>query len=400
MSRIAYCFQAVALSLLLGVAPATHAAETAQPAAKSGELDLENAKNAVQHKLAKDPKNRKLRFEYSKILFAQKDYDAARHQVRYLIKTSPNVTQEAAMRRAYGQVVERDPVKMGLNFAFLPSTNIDKTSSNEIFESLLGDLTIIGGGQEKSGVGARLGLWATYETLVGDGNTLTYGISVNRNKFPDDRLSRYDGMLRASWRRETRNGAISVTPYVMRSLYDEASGINKNDSHRYGASLSIQRYLPGARTGFALMRLEQRDYDEKDYLSGPYGEVKLGLSGRVAPKVGYSLSMGLTHHAPKQDYLVYTGGAVKGELRYAATRNAVVGLNAEYGKNTYEGIYAGTSAGRRDSYASVGVSYRNSKIKVFGNTPKLSCKHQTNWSNVDLFDFKTTDCSFVFESKF
>lgn len=143
--------------------------------------------------------SRAQRFAQAQVAYQTGQYGAAKHHLRILKRSSRDADELKHLQAAFGTALAASPWSFGLNASFLPSTNINKTSSNEVFHTPLGTFQITDGGAEKSVVGLRLGARATHETMLPNGVALSYGLEINRSQFSAKRLNRTDGSVSLSW---------------------------------------------------------------------------------------------------------------------------------------------------------------------------------------------------------
>lgn len=360
---------------------------------------IEQIRRAVGSQLAQNPDNRALRFRYAQASFQSGNYDAAKYHLRYLMRSSQSADELKRLQSAYATVADESPWSFGLNFSILPSTNINKTSSNEIFDTPLGQFLIVGGGVEESGVGLRFGGRVNYETTLQSGAYLTYGLELNRSQYPADRLNSSDGTVRLTWGQNSLNGFTQISPYVRRYVYDE-SGAGSADSMRYGIRLSHEYYLTSSSSITGSFTAERRDYDNLDYLDGNFYSTSLAYRGQLSDTSNLSLGLGISKNAPEQEHLRYLGGSASAEVTRSIRNIGTIGFNVGLGMRQYEGIFPAFGDAREDREASVGMSFRSQHIQVLDTSPKLSCRLSQNWSNVALYDYQSTDCAITFERNF
>lgn len=358
---------------------------------------IEQIRLRIGYKLAQKPNNRVLRFRYAQASYQAGYHDAAKYHLRHLMRTSKSAVELRQLKDAYGTVVAESPWSFGVNVSILPSTNINKTSSNEIFDTRLGRFLIVGGGDEESGVGLRLGGRLNYETLLQSDDTLTYGLEVNRNQYPDARLNRFDGSVQLTWGQRSIRGYTQVSPYIRRYVYDESSD---NNSTRYGLRVSHEIYLTDLSSLTGTFAGERREYDSSEYLDGNFFSTSLSYRGQLSDRYGLTLGAAVSRSSPVQEHLRYAGASVWEEISRSFRNFGEIGLNASIGMRHYEGTFPALEEARSDQNTSFGISFRPQRLQVLGVAPKLSCSVSRNWSNVALYDFRSTDCSVTFERTF
>lgn len=360
---------------------------------------IEQIRRGIASQLSQNPENRALRFRYAQASYQSGRNDAAKYHLQQLMRTSPNARDLQQLQEAYATVVEDSPWSFGLNFSILPSTNIDKTSSNEIFETPLGSLLIVGGGVEESGVGLRYGGSINYENPLSSGASLTYGLDLNRSQYPEDRLNNTDATARLTWSKYFLSGQATITPYATRYVYDVADG-DSSDSTRYGLRVGYEHFLTSDSSITGSVTAERRDYDEKDYLDGSFFSTSLSYQSQMSKIYHLRLQANVSANTPEQNHLRYVGAFMSGELTRPVQNWGTVGVSLGLGMRQYEGNFPLLGKPREDRSASIGISFRSQKIRVFGSSPKVSCQVQQNWSNVALYDYQSTDCALTFVRNF
>lgn len=370
----------------------------AQPVALSPE-QIEQIRRVTGYQLSQAPQNRELRFRFALASYQSGRHAAAKFHLQQLMRTSPTQRDLQQLQKAYATVVKGSPWSYGFNFSILPSTNVNKTSSNEIFETPFGPLLIVGGGLEESGVGLRYGARVNYESPLSSGATLTYGLELNRSQYPAKRLNSTDATARLTWSKHLLSGVVQITPYLTRDVYD-VSEVNSSDSTRYGLRFGYEHYLKADSSIASTFTAERRDYDDKNFLDGSFFSTAVSYQKQVSDTYHLRLQANLSASSPQLDHLRYVGIAMSGEVTRPIKGWGALGLNLGLTVRKYDGDFPALAEPRSDKSASLGMSFRSQKIRVLGSSPKLSCQIQQNWSNVALYDYRSTDCAITFQRNF
>lgn len=360
---------------------------------------IEQVRLITAQQLLQNPDNRPLRFRLAQASFQSGRAADAKFHLRALMRTARQDAELRRLEKAYGLVVKARPVSVGLTFSLLPSSNIAKTSSNEFFDTLLGQFIIRGGGREESGVGLRFGGQINYETVLASGASLTYGFEINRSLYPTERLNGFDGTVSVLWTKRSINGQTRIQPFLRRYIYDEKDEYNAA-STRMGVRVSHEYYLGDRRSLTVEVTAELRHYDVLDYLDGPAFNTTLTYQRSLSKSTEMSLLFGVSSSLPEQEHLRYAAATLRGEVSRTFASLGTIGLNAGFDVRDYQGEFPALGKARSDQAASIGVSFRPAGVRVFNTSPKLSCQFQQNWSNVALYDYASTDCAIVFERRF
>jgi len=121
--------------------------------AEPSQSQIEQVRLITAQQLAQQPTNRLLRFRYAKASYQLGNQDAAKYHLRFMMRTSQSENELKQLTAAYATASADSLWSFGMNLSILPSTNINKTSSNKFFDTLLGKFHIADGGVEKSGAG-------------------------------------------------------------------------------------------------------------------------------------------------------------------------------------------------------------------------------------------------------
>lgn len=385
-------FLLVVVSLLGGTVPAI--AQELSDAEK-----LERLRVISGYQLASDPENRDLRFLHAQLSYQTGNYEAAKHHLRSLMRGSESEDVLRELKLGYATVVAEAPWSFGASFSILPSTNIGRSSSSEIFQTPFGTFLITDGGQEESGVGYRIGGSVAYETVLASGHFLGFGAELTRSQYPADRLDRFDGRLSAALTSQGLRGVFRVSPFVARSYFD-GDRDGGADATRVGASASYEWYASRVSSLTYSATVEDRDYLSQDHLDGPFLSGSLVWRDVLGRDLSWRVGVSVDRHRPDSDHLRSFAATVSTELTRPLDGIGVVGLEASLGGTHFDGEFPVVGYSREDSGGSLGLSFRSSRISVWSISPRLLCRYQVNTSNVALYDFKSTDCAISFDRSF
>jgi hypothetical protein len=118
--------------------------------------------------LQQDPDNRLARWAFAQGAFNADRYDVARYHVGQLLRSAKSEGDIETLSRGLSEITAADPWNVSLNFSILPSTNVNRYTSNDEFETLIGIFTPEGGGDEVSGIGLSIGAGLSYTLALPD----------------------------------------------------------------------------------------------------------------------------------------------------------------------------------------------------------------------------------------
>ena len=323
--------------------------------------------------------------------------------LKHLLRDPAQSDHVDAYLNALSKLQQRYPFVASASVALLPSTNIANASSETVFDTLLGRFEIDGGGEETSGVGVEFGARGTYRSPLGEGLSLEIGAALNRIWYDAPEL-RY-------WRGRATADVVGVDPsnewrgglHADRIYYDATTG-QTSDRIALGAHGTWSQTVNDT-TRLTLSALaEYRDYLDKDSLSGPYASLGAGGSkafGHGVPQ-GATLSWGgsVERSRPSLDYHRFWGATARVGYAQNLTDTLRGGVTMSATLKLYDADFAAVDYARRDEIYRFGVSLSDSRIKLLGSTPTLSCGYKLQSSNIALYTTSSTDCRLGWSYRF
>ncbi|MBU2867596.1 porin family protein [Pacificibacter marinus] len=311
--------------------------------------------------------------------------------LQYLLKRPEYGRYETQYLAALAKLQARYPFVASVSFAALPSTNIRNTSSETVFDTLIGRFEIDDGGEETSGIGFEVGLHGRYRHPIADGLTFEIGATLNRIWYDDPELRYWRGRVTTDIKKVGTHGSILGGLHFDRTYYAEVEG-DSSDRIATGLHGQWSRSFTG-KTQFTFSGVaEYRDYLDKDSLSGPFASVHLGWNKRLETGAIIHLGGTVERSKPSLDYHGYWGGTLRGGYETNLTDTLRAGVNLSAAVRRYDSDFAAVDYPRRDEIYRFGFTVSDSRIKIMGGTPKLSCGYKIQNSNIALYQSASTDC--------
>ena len=203
-------------------------------------------------------------------------------------------------------------------------------------------------------------------------------------------------MIHRQPRQTLRYGA-----FVNRSLYDANTGspAGKPDAWRLGVDAQWSRDHNGVSRTIS-GRFEYRDHVEQDARDGPFARVSalwatpLGARGRL------HWGIGLERHRPELDYQRNWGASARVGYAHMVTDTIRLGGSLSATLRRYDTDFATVDFARADDIYRIGLAVSDSKIRIAGAVPVLSCGYTDHRSNIALYETSYTDCSVNFSFGF
>ena len=347
-------------------------------------------------RLEADPDDRQARWDLARRAFAVGRTDIARAQIEHLLRSAQSDADIALLTDALAETLKSDPWDVRLSFAFLPSTNIGRTTENDRFETLLGTFIPQGGGETDSGIGLRYGANVSYARGLTNGAVVTGRASLDRDHYRNDEYGQTRLGLALNYRLYKPGRIVSVEPY----LRFRADGEGTHDRSDTGLRLTLENSISDRDRITTRFRFEDRRYVEDEFRDGHLAEIDLGYTRTLSRSASLEIGGGFGQFAGTRDDLSYD--QVKASIGYRTRLPSFGGVGA-FGivsVRDYNGDFPGTLTAREDKTARVGVSYAPRQLRIFDARPRLSCHVEQNWSNIALYDYRTTDCAISLERSF
>jgi len=348
--------------------------------------------SAFRQVLQIDPNYINARRELAHTLLLNHDYGPARFHFEELLKIDQNNQMHDGYRGFLNVIDQNKPIGIIGYFSILPSTNVNRGTTNAVFDTDLGQFVIDPNSQAESGVGVQLGFSGYFRHLTSR-VSLNWGISGTR--YEEERYNSAVGNLAVSYEQITQSGSWFVSPYFRKTWQEDdadndARGLRFRLTHR----LNDKNHL-----GFSFSH-EYRDYAVQNYQDGTFTSASISLSHQVNPSLSISGGVGFERSAPEADHLQYDGGKLFTGVSKAWEGGLQTSFGFEYGIRDFVGYYPLTSSPRSDDFYKVSIGAQHSRIDIQGFTPRLSCSHTVNQSNVAFYDYNATECQATISRNF
>jgi hypothetical protein len=300
------------------------------------------------------------------------------------------------------QALRDRPFQLNGNFAVLPSTNITRAASATTFSTLIGDFAIGDGGEAQSGLGLTAGLGATYRLPIDNRRTLQVNGAVGRTHYDEPELRYWSATLGAVVIDRQPDQTLRYGASVKRSIYDvnTSSLTDSNDAWRYALTASLSQDRAAGLTRTISGRFEYRDYVEQDARDGAFVQSNVAWSMPAGEKGRLSWGVGLERHTPELAYQQNWG--VSGHIGYTqlVTDTTRLGATVSGTFRRYDDIFNTVDFARADDIYKLGFSATDTRIRIFGAVPTVSCNYTDHQSNIALYDTSATDCAVTFSFDF
>ena len=344
--------------------------------------------------LAQDPGYLDARRERAHSLMLARNFQPAREEFRRLVTLDSN----PAMRRTYRGFIRRiedeRPVSVRGFVTLRPSTNPDRGTSADTFETDIGTFVIDDSAQEAPGVALEFGLFGAFRHAFDPRHRLALDWSLSRLQ-QEDEITTLDfgegGILVGSgeltFERRFARGHVAAGPFLRRVLDDgDESYVDR------GVLVAFEHALAERQRLELSLRHADREFDVQTYRDGPVDRIDLSLSHVLAPGVVLRGGPGFERERPEAGHLRFE--AVR--LGAGLSRSWDNGISGEFWieglSRNFEDDFPFTSAPRRDRETRLGAALLVPQIVIAGRIPVFSCEYRVQDSTVSLYDFSAFDC--------
>lgn len=333
--------------------------------------------------------------ELAHTLLLTQDYGAAEHHFNALLRSDRNEHMRAGYMRFLNVVRQNKPIGFSGYFSFLPSTNINRGTTNTIFDTVLGDFIIDPETRAASGVGLQIGASGYFRHVANQSSRYTLNWSVSSSRYKEDGYNSTIANLGLSYESVTRSGNFVITPYYRKTWRQDDTG-----NEAFGLQLALTRRISDqSQLRFSLGH-ELRNYSVQNYQDTSITTGSFNLGYQINPSVSLSGGFGFERNRPNAEHLQYDSYRVFANLSKSWKGGLQTSFGIETGYRNYVGDYPLTTFARDDDFYKISIGVQHTRIDINGFTPHLLCSHTINRSNVAFFDYKATECQAAISRNF
>ena len=354
--------------------------------------------------LAVQPGQIEIRQILAQTLFQMGDFEAARFHFRELLETDRREGVKQQYAAALRRIEQNTPSGVGASFAIVPSSNINRGTTNTYVQSddpTSG--TISESGKATSGVGLQFGVNGFYKIPRAQGGLYTLTASATQVLYSETVYNVFQPTLAIRFENGNEAGIWSWEVFARRTYRRdraEPSGIigipdriSNSSANSFGLSVSGRRALSGPNILTYSTSVQQTQYDSLTNQDGPTASFKLGIqrnmSNTTAVNAGVSLGRGL----PQGDSFKYRSAGIDVGISNTWKGGWATYAGAGVGLRWYDANFGFTGMKRNDRYLTLTASVLNSTLSWNGFSPRVTCNWQSNASNIGFYDYDATECN-------
>ena len=302
---------------------------------------------------------------------------------------------------------ENKPAGASASFALVPSSNINRGTSETVFETSLGSGLISEDSRETSGLGVRVGLHGFLRNRLSERLRLVLKADLWATKYSEKAFDTLQAKLTAMLEGRSERLRWSLAPYLRQDWSREEIGPSLAPDERFtaslravGAELKLQFFLDEANSVQLGVLTEDRRYPVSGFQDGRYNQVRIDYARRLADDLTFGLGLALNTGRPEPAHLRYDGTELNASIRKIFSGTVDTSFGLAIGHRAFEGDYPLRTTPRNDDYWRINLGYRNADWSVLGSVPSFTCSYTRAHSNIEFFDYDVSECQLAFERRF
>ncbi|SNR88935.1 surface lipoprotein assembly modifier [Puniceibacterium sediminis] len=348
---------------------------------------LREAINAFRLTLQIDPNYIEARRELAHTLLLNQQYDAAEFHFKALLDIESNESLREGYRRFLIVIDRNKPMGVTGHFSLIPSTNINRGTTQTLFDTTSGVFVIDSDSRASSGVGTQLGISGYFRNRTGPNSRVTLNWRLVGTHYEDTIHDNATGAVSLTYERVSEAWQWYVSPFFSLTWREDDA-----DFDTKGARVGLTRPLSNKYTLYLSGSHEYRNYQNQVYKNGDYSLISLSLSRQINPSLMLNGGLAFEFNNTAAPHLRYYGRKVFAGISKSWQGGLQTSSSAEFGSRNFVGDFPVLASPRDDTYHALSFGVSNTRIEFGGFTPRLSCSYTTNESNVVFYEYKSTEC--------
>lgn len=311
--------------------------------------------------------------------------------LRHALAKDP--AREPALLAAWQALDRAHPLRFSASASILPSSNINHVASERYLVTDFGTFLIDDGGKESSGVGLGFGMNMDWVIQPGAGHRFRFRAAYAQGWYQSAVLRYGEPSLAVRYEHLGGGSPWALEATLRKRNYGGTAQDVTSDTTSRAISFSKSWRQTGGTRTFLRMSGDYSSYSEKPYLTGPRYSIDVGRSRPMGRTGHLSYGVLLERARPRTGYHRYSGAEFRIEYERPLFEALRGGLALRYGERLYDSDFPIVGDRRHDRSASFGLSVAPLKVKIFGQSPKISCTARRTRSNIALYTTNAVDCA-------
>ncbi len=317
----------------------------------------------------------------------------AQRRLEWLLREDrESPVRSKAYQVALSKLLQETPLSFSFTAGLSIADNPQRSSSADVFETDLGRFDIASD-DDGVGFGLTLGADLRYRHAYSVGRIVEARLGATGLVHEFDALQYFKPEVRLSHIWQGAGRSYTVSAYQNAGIYPDLEGRDDPDYRALGISAMGRSALGQGRSVSGFLRLEDRQYQELDHLTGQtYG---LGGSYVLPTPVGGRVTVSGQLARADLTAAHYSYWSVGGSVAYADTTAGGLSWSLGAGQTwrDYDGLFTALSYAREDREARVFIGLSHEDIHFNALQPRLNCSYSKQTSNVALFQNDGVSCS-------
>lgn len=333
--------------------------------------------------LAQRPEFARVRLELAEVLTEAGQIEAANYHLNLLADASETVTDRQRFEQIIAAITPEQPLQISGAVTLAPSSNINSGTKAETISIFGQPFNINESSQQKSGTGLRINLNATYTAPV-DGPVRPYvALALTNSDYEQTEFDQFVSDLRLGLQFGTRDKRWSVEALGDRRLQaeeplDNAFGGRITHRRTLGPKWGVSYEVGSVRRASATDPLATTRTNSAD------ARFTRTLGAGRGLTFGYEFDRVLAYDRPQAGNIgraISVGG-------FMPAGNFTLGAQLKLGERAYDGPFPGVGEPRWDRYGEASLNIQNSRLALFGLSPRLTLIQTVQDSNVAFYEFR------------
>ena len=356
---------------------------------------LPEAIDTFRQVLVLDPQYIKARRELGHTMLLAGQYDVAEFQFDELLRIDPNTEEHPAYEHFLNIIGQNKPLGFNAFVALVPSTNINRGTTNATFDTANGVYVINATSKASSGVGKQMGFSGFARRNLSPTSRATLAYSVEGTRYNDSIYNYVTGTVSLSYEKRLESGHWSISPYLrVMQRKDQA------DYTALGLRFDTLRRVSSKNHIKLSLGHEARRYPDQTYNDGGYTTAVISAGRQITPAFSTTGGLALERGNPQAAHLQYLGYRIFAGVSKSWAGGLNTGVGLSLGARKFSGDFPLTTTPRSDRFAGINFTVSNARFRIKGFSPRLACSYTVNTSNVAFYDYDTTECQATISKNF
>jgi tetratricopeptide (TPR) repeat protein len=323
------------------------------------------------------------------------DYEAAEYHLEQLTNIDENSQNIERYRAAQQRILRDKPYGITGSFSLVPSTNINRGTTNSVFSTGLGDFIIVEEGKETAGttVNASVSGFRRFE-LNGD-DTLTLNAGLSAAQSLEGENPAFEFRLSSDFRRPTDTGYWELSPgYSLSWLEGEKS------YYTLGLDYTLRRRTSRENIWTYEISASQSTFFVDEFRNGLNLQGSVNLRHIISPSLSVTGEFAYGVGLPERDDLKYQDVSVSVDVLKSWSNGWRTSVGLELDFRAFADNFTSVDFPREDFGRTLRASFSNTNISFAGLSPSLGCTVKDVESTIAFYEYTVTECGIGMSRRF